>query len=98
MGRSEGVRGVLCPISVSRRAAVEAADSFALKRARECWPTPDRVDSVHLMSTAPTAFPRRRAQVYAAQRRGRLAQLVEHLLDKQGVTGSSPVSPTRSLE
>ena len=25
---------------------------------------------------------------------GRLAQLVEHLLDKQGVTGSSPVSPT----
>src|SRR5689334_16064661 len=26
--------------------------------------------------------------------RGRLAQLVEHLLDKQGVTGSSPVSPT----
>src|SRR6266545_4362132 len=26
--------------------------------------------------------------------RGRLAQLAEHLLDKQGVTGSSPVSPT----
>src|SRR5947208_4506867 len=28
---------------------------------------------------------------------GRLAQLVEHLLDKQGVTGSSPVAPTTPL-
>src|SRR5580765_4412348 len=30
----------------------------------------------------------------AVRLEGRLAQLVEHLLDKQGVTGSSPVAPT----
>ena len=28
---------------------------------------------------------------------GRIAQLAEHLLYTQGVTGSSPVSPTRKL-
>ncbi len=28
---------------------------------------------------------------------GRLAQLVEHQLDKLGVTGSSPVPPIRTL-
>src|SRR5579872_6392939 len=46
----------------------------------------------------------RRAQAQAArpyatwlsQIEGRIAQLVEHLPYKEGVTGSSPVSPTRS--
>ncbi len=32
------------------------------------------------------------------RRRGGLAQLVEHLLCKQGVTGSSPVTSTKSLK
>ena len=32
------------------------------------------------------------------RRDGGLAQLVEHLLCKQGVTGSSPVTSTKTLE
>ena len=32
------------------------------------------------------------------RRRGGLAQLVEHLLCKQGVTGSSPVTSTKALK
>jgi hypothetical protein len=35
------------------------------------------------------------ARRYTVPRPGRLAQLGEHQLDKLGVTGSSPVAPTR---
>src|SRR5205814_9632666 len=78
--------------------------AVALTRPRpECAdaPTPRCVD---LVATCLASFARQqvhapRLDTRAALRLnaslcGRLAQLVEHLLDKQGVTGSSPVSPT----
>src|SRR5262249_55886981 len=68
-------------------AAIPGADASIRPalRALQAWPP---------VPTAPVALPLRRAYLVALQSSGRLAQLVEHLLDKQGVTGSSPVSPT----